>query len=344
VTGVWVKEKGMLIGTGKHTYNWIEDWAQIPHSESVQTGWAHPGMVINAAGEIVTFHGADPTVLIFDVDGNLLRTFDTTLTEGHGLAISREGDDEFLWVADTGSKRRPESGYQYGTGLTQGRVVKISIHGQVVLTIQHPDLEVYRGGRFSPTMVTIHEERFGGDGDIWVADGYGQNQVHHFNRWGRYLGSIDGSEGSAGSFTCPHSIWLDTRKHEPELYVADRSNHRIQVYDLAGHFQRAFGAEFLISPTAFAQTGDFLIVAELHARLTVIDREDRFVCYLGRNDEVCQLDGWPNTKNAEGVPTRTNQLGVGKFNSPHSLSADSRGNIYVSEWLIGGRTVKLVKV
>ena len=174
--------------------------------------------------------------------------------------------------------------------------------------------------------MAVFEERFGGNGDIWVADGYGQNFVYRYSRFarnGEYLGSINGSEGSAGPFQCPHSIWIDYRKADPELYVADRTNGRIQVYDLEGKFKRAFGKDFLVSPSAFARQADCLVVAELHARLAILDPEDRLVCLLGRNEEVSRMDDWPNMKGPDGVPVRTTRLEPGKFNSPHGVATDS---------------------
>src|SRR5437868_10033678 len=64
-----------------------------------------------------------------------------------------------------------------------------------------------------------------------------------------------------------HSFPTRRSSDLPELYVADRSNHRIQVYDVEGAFKRVVGADFLSSPSAFARDGDLLIVAELRARL-----------------------------------------------------------------------------
>ena len=47
--------------------------------------------------------------------------------------------------------------------------------------------------------------------------------------------------------------------------------------------------------------------------------------------------------NANGETVRTHLLEPGKFNSPHGVATDAAGNIYVSEWLIGGRYIKLTK-
>ena len=119
------------------------------------------------------------------------------------------------------------------------------------------------------------------------------------------------------------------------MYIADRANRRIQVYDLEGKFKRAFGSEFLTSPSAFVAVGDLLIVAELRARLALLDLDDNLVGYLGDNTTVAEVEGWPN------VPSHL--VEPGKFNSPHGIATDERGNIYVAEWLIGGRFTKLVK-
>ena len=77
-------------------------------------------------------------------------------------------------------------------------------------------------------------------------------------------------------------------------------------------------------------------MAELRARLTVLDLNDNLVCYLATNEVVCDVDGWPNGRDEEGQFVRTSLLELGKFNSPHGIAIDANGNLYVAEWLIGG--------
>ena len=220
--------------------------------------------------------------------------------------------------------------------------MKTTLDGRVVMSIDQPDLEVYREGKYSPTDVTVHEERNGGNGDIIVTDGYGSSYIHHYDRDGNHLGSINGTEGEGGRFATPHGVWIDTRKPDAELYIADRSNGQIQVYGLDGKFRRAFGTgpgqDWLHSPSGFAAWGEYLIVAELRgSRVTLLDAEDNPVAYIGENTGAFKLnEGWPN------VPHET--LIEGKFNSPHGIASDGDGNIYVAEWLIGGRINKLTRL
>ena len=84
-----------------------------------------------------------------------------------------------------------------------------------------------------------------------------------------------------------------------------------------------------------ATAGDLLIVAELRARLVLPDLSDNLIDYLGGNTSVAEVEGWPI------VPSHL--VEPGKFNSPHAIATDERGNICVAEWLIGGRFTKLLK-
>lgn len=316
----------MQIGTGDHTYEWSEKWAQIPDTTSAREGWAHHGIVVSKTGNVISFHQSDPTVLTFDPRGTLIGSWEATIQNAHGMTLVEEGGEEFLWMADNLS----------------AQVVKTTLDGQVVMSIERPDLEVYQEGRYSPTDVAVNEERNGGNGDIVVTDGYGSSYIHLYDRQGKHVRSFDGSEGGGGRFATPHGVWIDNRKADPELYIADRSNGQVQVYGLDGGFRRAFGTgpgqDWLHSPSGFAAWGEYLIVAELRgSRVTLLDGDDAPVAYLGENTGAFMLnEGWPN------VPHHT--LEPGRFNSPHGIASDQNGDIFVAEWLVGGRINKLKRL
>ena len=115
------------------------------------------------------------------------------------------------------------------------------------------------------------------------------------------------------------------------------------MYDTEGGFRHAFGSDFFITPSGLVTYRDLMIVAELNARLTTIDIEDNLVCYVGDNSQVSSVDGWRNNKDWEGRVIPTKLLKVGKFNSPHGVAVDQDGNVFIAEWLIGGRFIKLAR-
>lgn len=323
-------------------YRWIEDWAHQPDEPAAHEGWAHHGLAVTAAGEIIGFHAGESRALLFTPDGELIRSFPCPVREAHGQTLVQEDGAEFLWIADPGVKavRQPDGSYGAKQPDVGGQAVKVGLDGTVALTLDTPPHPAYENGPYRPTAIAVDERRHGGTGAIWVTDGYGQNLVHRFSASGQYELTISGKEGTAGSFSCPHSIVNDRRRSEPELYVADRSNERIQVYGLDGTFHRSFGSDFLNSPSAFAFLGDRLVVAELFARLAVLDVDDRLVGYLGPDPEARQRPGWPNAVAADGTTTRA-PLHAGRFNSPHGIAVDADGAIYVTEWLVGDRFTKL---
>ncbi|HEU5315101.1 MAG TPA: hypothetical protein VFX49_03270 [Chloroflexota bacterium] len=332
----------VMTGSGKHSYRWIEDWArEMPSPDAAASGWAHPGMAVTPDGVIVTCHAGLPLILFFRPDGTLARSFRLDVTDAHGIAA--HGDA--IWIADNGAKRLPGPGYPAHSAPEGGQVLEVARDGSVRRRYGVPGHPAYAEGKFSPTSMAV-----GDDADVWIADGYGQSLVHRY-RGERLVQTLSGDEGAAGRFKTPHAVWVDRRpaKRDPELYVADRTNARIQVFDLEGTFKRCIGPEApgatLITPTAFASSGDLLFVAEFRgARITVLDPDDRVVAILGANTDVVQLPGWPNRLDASGQPIRPPDITPGLFNGPHGIAADAAGSVYAAEWVIGGRYVKLEPV
>jgi hypothetical protein len=331
------------VGEDGQIYDWLEGWAEVPGPEEARIGWAHHGLAVTRSGELVGFHPERSEVVVLDGGGRFLRSWPVKLKEGHGITLVEEGGEEYLWLADPGSKMRraPGGAYEADEAADQGQVVKFDMGGSEVARLARPPHPAYGSGRYAPTSVAVDEGRHGGSGDIWAADGYGQSLVHRYRQDGTYVSSLSGEEG-AGRFKCPHGVFIDRRRAEAELWVADRGNARVQVYGLDGSFRRVVGQAFLDSPSAFATYGGNMVVAELRARLAVLGPDDELVCYLGENGEVCARPGWPNGVDEAEHPVRMPHLHEGRFNSPHGLTVDADGNLYVAEWLIGGRMIKLV--
>ena len=325
------------------THAWATEFG-APDDAKWASGWAHHDLAVLATGEVVGCHPGSGKLVVFSTSGEVVKSVDVGVIEAHGITLVVDDDTERLWIADCGVKAVPtdENPYGYKGDMPEphGKAIKVSLDGDILVRLQTPSHPLYEGDkRFLATSIAVDEVRHGGRGDIWVADGYGASLVHRFNADGEHVLTIDGEDGPAGRFNCPHGIFIDRRKKEPELYIADRGNARIVVYGLDGGQRRVIEG-FLTTPSNFAVAGDLLVVAELNARLTVLDRNDALVCHIGSNEEVVSRKGWPNA--VEGKRLVRPELTEGLFNSPHGLATDADGNVYVSEWLIGGRFVKLV--
>lgn len=303
--------------TERQAYRW-HDWSAFLPAFERGSGRTH-GVAVTEDDQVVVFRQADPAVLLYDAGGRLLDAWGDRFLGAHGLTLVREDDRDLLWLTDQDS----------------GEVVKTTLAGDTVLALEPPQISAYERGTYAPTWVAVFEERLGGDGTVWVADGYGMSLVHRYDRTGRYLGSLSGGEGDAGAFDCPHGIWFDTRHGDPELYVADRGNRRLQVFDPEGTFKRIAGAEALACPCAGAVYDGELYVPELCARIAVLDVDDRLIRYIGQNEAACDRPDWPDLPGEDLEP--------GAFNSPHSLAVGADGSLYVVEWIVGGRLTKLAR-
>jgi hypothetical protein len=338
----------------------VGDWADLSAVPGAESCWVHNAIVATDSGEVIGFHAG--RLVAFDTDGQLRRVVQTDLTEGHGLTLVGEGDEQFLWVCDPGfvfscgaDDGDPNWEPLFGKGVRcqpgVPRVVKMSLDGQIhtelATPVQDPAIPPGPMGPYCPCGCAVDEERFGGTGDIWVADGYGSGLVHRYDKHGNHLSTLTGDEGS-GRLLCPHAIFIDRRNDKtPELYIADRINVRVLVYDLEGRYLRTFGETFLNSPSDFAQWGQLLVVAELYQRLAVLGPHDELLGYLGADQDPAVEHGWPTRPGwpnalADDGRTETPLLPrPDRFNSPHAVTADTDGNLYVSEWLLGGRYTKL---
>lgn len=306
----------MELQVDQFTYKWNADWAKADHKD----GFAHHGLVINRDGHIVTGHATDVKIMVYDKAGNLLREIPVDgIAETHGICLAEENGEEFIWIADASSK-----------------VVQINQQGEILKELTKADFNYADDQTFVPT--TVAWDAAGKR--LFVTDGYGSSIVTAFDQNFQILFQLDGSDG-LGRFNCPHWVYVDTRKAEAELYIADRSNDRVQIYSLDGQYLRGIN-EGLVTPSVFGHFGEYMVVGELKARLVLLDKQDRIVGYIGDGTHHVAKPGWPNRKDAADQNIKPlDDIPVGEFNSPHGMACDENGDIYVSEWLLGDRFTKL---
>lgn len=306
------------------TYHWNSNWAKLPKME----GWAHHGLVISQSGKVVTAAADEPNILILDQEGNLEKSVKIPVVENHGLALSIENGKEVLWIADVGAKYEREEG--------EPKVIKCNFEGEVLKVYDKISLGIDEETPFCPTTMAVDTA----SQMLWIADGYGAFKVYGIDlERDQITVTLDGKDG-LGEFCCPHWVMVDERKEKNEIYIADRANHRIQIYSTQGEFLRGI-EEGLESPSVLATYEDKLLVGELNAGLIMLDKDDKRVGDLTLGKRHLKTEGWPNRQNSQGEFLEPDDIDEGEFNSPHGMAVDIHGNIYICEWLLGGRFTKL---
>jgi hypothetical protein len=255
-------------------------------------------------------------MVVFDKDGKFVKSWGKDFKGGaHGLHIRKEGSQEFLYLCDT----------------KRGLMVKTTLDGEEVFTLGYPkESEPYsKTIKYSPTNLAIAP-----NGDIYIGDGYGSSYINQYDSKGKYIRTFGGKGKDAGQLDCPHGIVVDTRSHHPNLIVADRANKRLQRFTLDG--KHIDFIEDFPAPCHFNiyKNGD-IVVPDLFARVTVIDRHNKVVAQLGDDSQSKYMETRKMTRD---------HFTPGKFVCPHGACFDHAGNIYVVEWVEVGRVTKLTKV
>jgi hypothetical protein len=314
--------KNAVVGTGEHRYECVHNWGELPSHLHWET--TH-GVAIDEAGQVYIKqqgHGGSPmdTIVVFDPKGKFVRSFGKEYYPGgHGIDVRKEGKEEFLYLCD----------------IAHGIVAKTDLKGEEVWKLSYPiEAHTYqRVKQFRPTNVA-----FAPDGGFYVGDGYGSHFIHQYDRDARWVRSWGGLGSEPGKMSTPHGLWLDDRPgREKTLVVADRANARLQYFTLDGrHVGFVKDVSF---PAHFDIRGEVLLVPDLHARVSLFDRDNKVIAHLGYDPEWTKkvLDGFK-------VRGKPEEWQAGKFVHPHDACFDRDGNIFVAEWVHTGRITLLRKV
>jgi DNA-binding beta-propeller fold protein YncE len=280
-------------------------WAQLPDGSPLGDV---PGVEVDAEDRVYAFTRGAASLVVFDRAGNVVTSWGRgAFDDPHGVRIAPDGS---LWLIDDGDHT----------------IRRCTLDGEVLQTIGQPGKPApFMSGRpfNKPTNIA-----FGPQGDIYVADGYGNAHVHRLTPDGELIHSWGGSGSDPGQFYVTHDIRCDS---EGLVYVADRENHRVQVFDGDGVVQAVWGR--LHRPCGLAVAGEGsgrrIYVAELGP---LFRNRVPFPPNLGARVSV--LDGDGSVLARHGDP----EVGTGpdQFVAPHGIAVDSHGDVYVGE-VAGGQ-------
>lgn len=309
------KQAPVRMGTGLMTFDTVPGWGLSESSKSV-LGPTHGGVAIDSAGSI--YVSANAGVFVFSPDGKVLRRFvGDKYSNMHDIEIRSEGKDEFL----------------YGARNVNGEGVKMNTQtGDIVMKLPFPEASGLKLTKFSPTAITVAP-----NGDIFLSDGYASNHIFKFDAKGKYLKHFGVKGNGLKEFNTAHGMTLDTRYTPPRLLICDRNHQpkgRLLHYSLEGDYIEEV-ITGLGMPTSVSVQGDYVSVPDLHGRVVILDKSNTIMAVLGHNVD-------PGKRGNFNVPQE--QWIEGVFSGTHGSAWDKDGNLYVQDWNVSGRIMKLVRV
>ena len=298
----------ITVGSGKFVYEEVKGWGKLPKGCDI---YEVADVAVDSRDRLFVFTRGKHPVIVLDREGNYIETWGQgQFVRPHSIFIDSE--DMIYCVDDKGHA-----------------VHKCTPEGQLLMTIEttgHPsntgyilnreDTVLVSGPPFNrPTgLATNH------DGGFYVSDGYGNARIHRFTSEGQFLFSWGEPGNGPGQFRIPHDVCFDKNGL---VYVADRLNHRIQIFNEQGEFITQWSG--LHWPNALCiDSEEVIYVVEMGgvffdwpilrlntppARVTIRNSAGEILAVLGEMD-----------------PLRS-----GLWFSPHGIAVDSRGDLYVGE-------------
>lgn len=300
-----------------HSYRVVHDWPQLPEGR-VLGGVS--GVGIDTHGNVFVFHRnsrtwpttdelattpiAGPTVTVFDAHtGKVLSEWgENTFAMPHGLTVDH---DDNVWLTD----------------VALNQVYKYTHEGKLLLTMGERGVSGNDSTHFNrPTDVVV-----AADGTVFISDGYRNTRVMKFSPKGEFMSQWGTKGNGPGEFNVPHGLAMDS---VGRVYVADRENDRVQVFDQAGHFfgqwrggaiGRPYGISIAPNNTALvADGGEQPDNPPDRSGVDVLELDGTMIDRFGR---------WGNYD--------------GQFRMAHDVAVAQDGAVYVAD-ITGGRVQKFV--
>ena len=288
----------VALGTADYTYDVIENWATLPD------GWSFKEVAavgVDANDNVYAFNRGEHPVMVFDRNGKFLRSWgEGIFPRAHGITMA---PDETMFCTDDGDHT----------------VRKCTLNGKVLFTLgtSGKPSPFMSGNPFNRCTHVAIDPR---NGDFYVSDGYGNARVHKYAPDGKLLFSWGEPGTDPGQFNIAHNIATDK---EGWVYVADRENHRVQVFDPSGKFETQWVNMARPCGLYIDQEAELTYIGELGAAIgpnaQAIRLGPRISIYDTQGNLIARLGEQPEGE------------GPGQFIAPHGICIDSRGDIYVGE-------------
>ena len=314
--------KDVIIGHNSHQYKIDMNWGAL-NSEFYPVNDCHE-MVQDSKGRIIllTNHTKN-NVIVYDKSGKLIEVWGTDYPGAHGLTLNVENGEDVLYISDN----------------SRHEVIKTTIDGKVIQVFNYPK----ESGKYAskelyiPTETAVAE-----NGDVYIADGYGEQHIMHYNAKGELLNTFGGKGDEDELFNNAHGICIDTRNpSNPTLLITARQQNKLKRFTMGGEFIESSdlpGAYIcrpvIHGPNVYLATiwsGDG---GEGTGFISILDKDNMLVSAPGGNV--------PNY--IDGNLEHMHQT-LKVFHHPHDVCIDDDDNLYVAQWN-SGKTypIKLFRV
>lgn len=280
-------------------------------------------MVQDSMGRLimVTNHTKN-NVIIYNKDGKVLDTWGNNFPGAHGLTLWSAGGEEFLFITDTDLHQ----------------VFKTTLDGKILMTFNYPEEtgEYKSADTFKPTETAIAP-----NGDIYIADGYGQNIITQYNSNGEYIRHFGGTGKENNQFDCCHGIIVDTRSSSHSLLITSRTTQEFKRFTMDGNHMETIALPgcWICRPVLKGSVLYFAVIVtnswgEYDGMLAILDENNKVVSFPGGIA--------PDYSSGDLKP---GQSDYSTFLNPHDVCIDEDDNLYVPQWY-SGRTypIKLTRV
>ncbi len=321
-----VPRREVIIGHGDFRYRVDAGWSALDPSKTPVKN-CHEMVMDRRRRLIMITDEVRNNILIFDKSGRLLDSWGTEYPGGHGLTLWDAGGEEFLFITD----------------FERGIVVKATLDGQVLMTLEHPSTigEYPTDAPFLPTETAI-----GPNGDIYVADGYGSQFVLQYSHEGEFIRKFGGQGDADDQFSTVHGVTVDDRgSGEPTLLCTSRGHNSFKRFTLEGVYR-----DTIFLPGAYVCRavidGDHVYAGVCWSRLRYLNQtpDSGFVTILDESDRVVSNPGGTEPIYRSGELELVVQADP-IFKHCHDVCVDDEKNLYVCQWNAGGTyPVKLHRV
>jgi DNA-binding beta-propeller fold protein YncE len=264
-------------------YHAVEGWAQLP------AGWNFGEVAavdVDRSDNVWVFSDGPHPVIELDRSGKFLQAWPEFLgKKPHGLRV---GPDGSIWTVD----------------LESHRVMKWTPDGRLIMLLGTGAPAADNNAKYAfnrPASL-----KFGLDGDFFVADGYGNSRVVHYSKDGEYIGQWGTKGNGDGEFNLVHDIAIDSRGR---VYVADRVNKRVQIFDQQGGFLGKWTDLGVVQGLYYVKSENVLYMCDLNARILKVDLDGKVLGVIGASGRS-----------------------PGKLGIPHYIAIDSTGAVYVADF------------